>query len=218
MLQIAWDNRTSQQLPRIGIQVFSIRPGQRVPMRLLGPPSGVWTHWVGPSGPGGRSRPHCEGTCPWCTGESPRLRWYAAAERYRQEQDEWIPIVAELTCATPEQLGQLKRGTCLLMGKVGKRIDSQVSLDIVEQRGEDKVSPQFDVKPILMRMWGFYKQPEQATWTNPQPTFCGKTEVAEFVEKSEQSAEKQAPKILPMVEPKYGRKGFSPLPRRKKSS
>lgn len=166
MSPIFWDDGpASPQGQRLPIPVWSIRPGTKAFIRFLGAWSGVWLHWDK-----NRTRP-CHGdNCPLCLEDNPR-RWsgYAPAllwtlDLKNPKMGHWKAIVCPITESMIEVLeGHEIAGLIVEVARPGRRHNGPIHCSIIEKQVKDPPPPAFDVKAILMKMWGIRQQPRPQT-------------------------------------------------------
>lgn len=158
---IAWENQPERAKGHYnGIRVFSVGLAQSHDVRLLGPIVGVWVHWVE-----NRSRP-CSGEGCRCCEEMAPARWkgYAPAQlvcrNMQTGKPELAAIVLELTEMAAAKLQDVDcHGLLIRVERRGRNRNSPLQIHIAEKQPIDQPPPPFDVKPILMRLWGVMQRP-----------------------------------------------------------
>jgi hypothetical protein len=164
MSHIAWDGVPPSD-DRLPILVAYPRAGVPLYFRLLGAWQGVWLHWLPPQAgkPKGRSHPCLREGCqfdhiadpPFWFGYAPSL---VANSRYSETQRRQVTVWEPAICPVSELMakgvlsGKELRGLSLrLERQKGRRT---LNAEIIESAIPDGMGPAFDVRPILMRMWG----------------------------------------------------------------
>lgn len=147
MTRIAWEMAPEPDSSR-GIRVVTIKPGCKQIFRLIDSIVGVWLHWVD-----NRKRPCAGESCPHCELYVPR-RWYGYAPAL-QEIPGKAPakVVVEITENINFQLDGLEqKGLVIFLSRSSKF--SPLRLEIPKNQSDKPLPESFDVRPILLKMWG----------------------------------------------------------------
>ena len=152
---VLWDDSGSSRrpVPADSPRVHNTRPGSRRWFRLLGPPRGVWLHWVPSTAGKGRSAPHLADGCPHCQAGLDNLRWkgYAPAERLDSTdagQQLWSLCIVELTEASHASICMHFEGEVVWRG-----LRIELTRGPVGGPKQAELPPAWDIKPTLIRMW-----------------------------------------------------------------
>lgn len=170
-MPVFWDDDTSpSNQPRFSIPVYNVPPRGAGFICFLGEPTCVWCHWV--PAPESRVRPCLKEECPHCPGLglrregfAPALLWQATSEG----KQAWRSVVCHLTEAALDQVveqaaGQQLRGRVFKLSRPGPRRNSRVEVELYEKpiQGWDVLPEAFDVRPLLLRLWGLRTPPASA--------------------------------------------------------
>lgn len=134
------------------VKVLSVPGGVPIVVKFLGQVQGLNTHWKA-----GRSHP-CPGPddCPSSLHRIPPIwKGYAPVEVWEAVPQIWRAWVLEVTESLEEQLRkrQLRGETWTLFRAGGKRKTDPVQAVFCERVEENKVSPAFDLLPVLQRLY-----------------------------------------------------------------
>lgn len=167
-----WDDRPSSA-PRLPIVVVNPPRKGSLILRLLGGWVGVLLHWreTRPRYPKGRSLPCLGDDCPidhrvdvpFWYGYAPALLYRVVfTEQECRQTHLWEPAIAPITdeIALTVLNGKQPRGLVIRLSRGDK--GSLLTAEVLEKVTVDPLPPPFDVKPILLRMWGIREKPAEA--------------------------------------------------------
>ena len=138
---------------RIDKQVFRPAKNSTNFVRFLGAIVGVYMHWHALEK---KSLPCTGPDCSLCP-EPRRWKGYAPALLWRHIEKNWAPIVADITENSIEitRENEPLRGKIFEVRRPGQRNNSPIIMTFREDKGTDNLPEPFDVKPILVRLWGY---------------------------------------------------------------
>lgn len=178
--QVFWEpGNTAPAVARFDPQVFWVRSGGREFVRLLDRPVGVVLHWISTPHlkPKGRSMPCTGKLCRYCHDGSRReVKAYGPALHWKRDLmahetkggkggtwdrcvveipgEPWEDLQAQVLAVTPHGTDPQWRGAVLEMSRPGGAGNSRVFVTLLERQLTDPLPEAFDVRPILMRVWG----------------------------------------------------------------
>lgn len=166
MAQINWADDRLPAASRFPVQIIRARHNLKIQVRFLGGFDGVYTHWLAGQGYG-RSMPCLTDNCPHCNAQSQRVwKGYAPIQFWARLSDstqKWVTGILELTESLIPHLQQELRGRIASIGRANKSPRSPVTLEWLEKIADHELPEPFDVKPTLIRLWGYQHAQIEAT-------------------------------------------------------
>ncbi len=155
--KVKWEPRPLGPAREEGFQrIIRLQPGSRRAVILVGPPIGVWLHYLRSQG----SMPHLNSDCPYCPARVHR-RWYGPAlDAFSRVVNDrpvqgWKEAVYELTDQALDSLSGHPeiRGLAVTLHRA-RYATAPVTLEVCSQQPAGVPPKPWNVWPVLVSIWG----------------------------------------------------------------
>ncbi len=166
---VAWEDQDGAERSSVpSMRIYRLNPGQRETVILLGDLSGIWLHWTGDNLMPCQTGSCCKEGCVYYPSKT-RRRWYGPGMvscHDSQNRPFWSKRIIELNDDNERVIHDLPHFGLLLNLLRGPNKTSPLICRVADVQPSDqdkaKMPAGFDVRPMLMRIWGIRDASEQA--------------------------------------------------------
>ncbi len=149
-MTLVWGVPPPKRLCAAEIGMLCVEPGEVVLCRLLGPPTGLWTHWVN------KRTVACLGAAECPVHHEPQTwKGFAPVESWGRNWRGRAPgkhiSVLVITQEIGETVAGFSVGDTFEISRRSSKRNSPLQVALKEPRNGKDVSPAFDVKPYVLR-------------------------------------------------------------------